>query len=125
VFSRLLFFSFFVLARRSARLSSLSYSFPFYNTDLIDVCNSPDLPATGIGFVDDANVLAFGKSTEETCSVLKEIHSCCLTWGTCMVLSLLHTNIFSFTSLRKNKICPPLSLNHLPLPFTLAPMPVF
>ncbi len=55
--------------------------FLFYNADLIDACNSPDLPATGIGFVDDANVLAFGKSTEETCSVLKEIHSRCLTWG--------------------------------------------
>jgi hypothetical protein len=34
----------------------------FYNSDLIDVCNSPDLPATGIGFVDDANVLAFEKA---------------------------------------------------------------
>ncbi len=55
--------------------------FLFYNADLTDVCNSPDLPATGIGFVDDANVLAFGKNTEETCSVLKEIHSRCLTWG--------------------------------------------
>jgi hypothetical protein len=55
--------------------------FLFYVANLIDVCNSPDLLATGIGFVDDANVLAFDKSTEETCSVLKEIHSRCLTWG--------------------------------------------
>ncbi len=55
--------------------------FSFYNSDLIDVCNSPDLPATGIGFVDDADVLAFRKSTKETCFVLKEIHSHCLTWG--------------------------------------------
>jgi hypothetical protein len=39
------------------------------------------LPATGIGVADDANVLAFGKITEETCSVLKDIHSGCLTWG--------------------------------------------
>ncbi len=53
----------------------------FYNSDLVDVCNTPNLPATGIGFVDDANVLAFGKSTEETCSILKEIYSRCLTWG--------------------------------------------
>ncbi len=29
----------------------------------------------------DANVMAFGKSTEETCSVLKVIHSCCFTRG--------------------------------------------
>ncbi len=53
--------------------------FLFYTSDLIDVCNSPDLPATVIGFVDDAKVLAFGKSTEEMCSILKEIHSRCLT----------------------------------------------
>jgi hypothetical protein len=55
--------------------------FLFYNADPIDVCNSPDRSATGIGFVDDANVLAFGKSTEETCSILTKIHSRCLTWG--------------------------------------------
>ncbi len=48
---------------------------------MIDVCISLDLPATGSGLVDDANVLAFGKSTEKTCSILKEIHSRCLTWG--------------------------------------------
>ncbi len=35
----------------------------FHNADNVDVCNSPNLPATGIGFIDDANVLAFGKST--------------------------------------------------------------
>jgi hypothetical protein len=55
--------------------------FLFYTASLIDICNSPDLPATSIGYVDDTNVLAFGKSTEETCSVVKEIHSRCLTWG--------------------------------------------
>jgi hypothetical protein len=55
--------------------------FLFYNADLIDACNSPDISATGIGFVDDANVLACGKCIKETCSVLKEIHSRCLTWG--------------------------------------------
>jgi hypothetical protein len=53
----------------------------FYNADLIDIGNSPDLPATSIGYVDDTNVLAFGKSTEETCSVVKDNDSCCLTWG--------------------------------------------
>jgi hypothetical protein len=55
--------------------------FLLYNADLNDVCNSPDLLATGIDFVDDTNVWAIGKSTEETCSILKEIHSDFLTWG--------------------------------------------
>jgi hypothetical protein len=54
--------------------------FLFHNADLIDICKSPDHPATGIGFVDDANVLAFGKTTEVTCTVLKEIHKPCLKW---------------------------------------------
>jgi uncharacterized membrane protein YkvA (DUF1232 family) len=39
----------------------------FYNADPIDVYTSPDLPATGIGVIDDANVLAFAKTTEKTC----------------------------------------------------------
>jgi hypothetical protein len=30
--------------------------FPFYNAGLIDICNSPDLSATGISFIGDANV---------------------------------------------------------------------
>jgi hypothetical protein len=42
----------------------------FYDADLVNVCNSPDLLVTGIGFVDDAIILAYGKSTEETCSIL-------------------------------------------------------
>jgi hypothetical protein len=50
----------------------------FDNADQIDVCNSPVLFATSNGCVNDANVSAFGKSTEETCSVLKGIHCCCL-----------------------------------------------
>jgi hypothetical protein len=37
--------------------------------------------AVRLSRVDDAHVLAFGKSTEETCSVLKDIQCCCLTWG--------------------------------------------
>jgi hypothetical protein len=53
----------------------------FYNADLIDACNSPSITATSIGFCDDANVLAFGKNTEETCFILKDIHSRYLTRG--------------------------------------------
>jgi hypothetical protein len=61
--------------------SSLSpILFLFYNADLIDACNPSNLPTTGIGFVDDTNVLAFEKSTEGTCSVLKKIYSSYLTW---------------------------------------------
>jgi hypothetical protein len=37
--------------------------FLFYNANLVEICNPPTLPASGTGFVDDVNTLAFGKST--------------------------------------------------------------
>ncbi len=36
------------------------------NADCVDACNSPDFSATGISFVENADVLAFGTSTEDT-----------------------------------------------------------
>ncbi len=41
--------------------------FLFYNANLVEICNPPTLPASGTGFVDDVNALAFGKLTEENC----------------------------------------------------------
>jgi hypothetical protein len=55
--------------------------FLFYNANLVDICNSLDSPITSIGFVDDVNILAFGKSTEETCRMLRDIHDRWLIWG--------------------------------------------
>jgi hypothetical protein len=52
-----------------------------YNANLIDFCNSLDLPITCIGFVDDVNIMALGLSIEETCTALKQIHICYLKWG--------------------------------------------
>jgi hypothetical protein len=55
--------------------------FLFYNTNLVDICNPPTLPASGTGFVDDVNALAFGKSTEENCRTLQTVHERCLDWA--------------------------------------------
>jgi hypothetical protein len=55
--------------------------FLFYNANLVDVCNPPTLPAPGIGFVDDVNALAFGKSTEENCRTLQAVHERSLDWA--------------------------------------------
>jgi hypothetical protein len=55
--------------------------FLFYNANLVDICNPPTLPASGIGFVDDVNALAFGKSTEKNCRTLQTVHERCLDWA--------------------------------------------
>jgi hypothetical protein len=54
--------------------------FFFYNADLVNLNNSLDSPITSIGFVDNVNILAFGKSTEETCMTLRVIDDLCLIW---------------------------------------------
>lgn len=55
--------------------------FLFYNAELIDICNPPYEWAIGIGFVDDANILAYGKTTEETTQHLKRLHDRCMAWA--------------------------------------------
>jgi hypothetical protein len=55
--------------------------FLFYNANLVEICNPPTLPASGTGFVDDVNALAFGRSTEENCRTLQTVHERCLEWA--------------------------------------------
>ena len=60
-------------------LSSILYL--FYNADLLEICDRPGKNTSAIGFVDDANILAYGKSTEENCKTLEAIHRQCETWA--------------------------------------------
>ena len=53
----------------------------FYNADLLNICNRPGTNAAGMGFVDDVNILAYGKSTEENCKTLEKIHNDCERWA--------------------------------------------
>lgn len=53
--------------------------FLFYAAELMSLCSGPK--TTAIGFVDDTNILAYGKSTAETCRLLEEAHSKCLAWA--------------------------------------------
>jgi hypothetical protein len=55
--------------------------FLFYNANLVDACNLPTSPSSGIGFVDDVNALAFCKTTEDNCRTLQSIHERCLEWA--------------------------------------------
>jgi hypothetical protein len=52
--------------------------FLFYNANLIDACHLPTSLSSGIGFVDDVNALAFGKTTEDNCRTLQGLHERCL-----------------------------------------------
>lgn len=54
----------------------------FYNADLLEICDRPGINASSLGFVDDANMLAYGKSTEENCSILESIYKKCERWAT-------------------------------------------
>ena len=55
--------------------------FLFYNTELLDICENDKLKTTGIGFVDDANLVAFGRNTEETCLALEKVHEKIMVWA--------------------------------------------
>ena len=63
----------------------------FYNADLLDICNRPGTKTSGLGFVDDINVLAYGKSTQEYCRTLERIHRECERWA------LRHGSLFAPT----------------------------
>ena len=45
------------------------------------LCARSTCKVAGLGFVDNVNILACGKSTEDNCRLLERIHRDCLTWG--------------------------------------------
>lgn len=56
-------------------------SLNFYNADFLDICDRPGTNTSALGFVDDVNVLAYGKSTEENYRTLETIHKKCEKWA--------------------------------------------
>ena len=59
----------------------LSILYLFYNADLLEICERPGTNTSAIGFVDDANILPYGKITEENCKTLESIHRQCEKWA--------------------------------------------
>ena len=49
-----------------------------YNSELLDICNPHDVRVHGLGFVDDVNLIAWGKTTRGNCNNLERIHERCL-----------------------------------------------
>jgi reverse transcriptase-like protein len=55
--------------------------FLFYNSELLDICNPRDIRVHGLGFVDDVNLIAWGKTTRGNCNNLERVHERCLEWA--------------------------------------------
>jgi hypothetical protein len=55
--------------------------FLFYNAGLLELCEDLKLRTTGIGFIDDANILAYGPTTASNVSALERIHTKLLEWA--------------------------------------------
>lgn len=53
----------------------------FYNADLLNIFEETSAKATGLGFVDDVNILAYGLSTEENCRTIETLHKKCERWA--------------------------------------------
>ena len=50
----------------------------FYNVNLLEICNQPGTNVSALGFVDDVNILAYGKSIEDNCRTLLRLTSKCI-----------------------------------------------
>jgi hypothetical protein len=55
--------------------------FLFYNMELLEIFNSSEAPVQSTGFVDDVNLLAYGRTPEINCANLSRIHDQCLQWA--------------------------------------------
>ncbi len=51
-------------------LTTITHPLPLLQCERVDACNPPTIPASGTGFVDDVNALAFGKLTKENCTIV-------------------------------------------------------
>ncbi len=54
-----------------------SILFLFFNASLIEKCEALGIKIEVLGFVDDINILAYGRFTEETCRTLSKAHDPC------------------------------------------------
>src|SRR6266480_2919625 len=55
--------------------------FLFYNAELLEICNPSEVRVNSLEFVDDVNLLAYGRTTEDNCRQLELIHDRCLAWA--------------------------------------------
>lgn len=53
----------------------------FYNADMLDLANNPELRATAASWIDDVGIMVTGKSAEENCMALRTVHSRAEQWA--------------------------------------------
>ena len=53
----------------------------FYNAELLEKVENNSLRTSGVGFVDDVNILTYGANTMRNCETLKRIHTACEEWA--------------------------------------------
>ena len=53
----------------------------FYNADLLEACNAPDLKATALGWIDDVNIMVTGKNAEDNVQALLKVHEGADRWA--------------------------------------------
>ena len=52
----------------------------FFNADLIEACHSEEHSTAAAGWIDDANIITWGSSTEDNCRNLESIYTKCKDW---------------------------------------------
>jgi hypothetical protein len=52
--------------------------FLLYNKELLRIANRPNLGVHSIRFVNNLNLLAYNKSTEQNCAMLSQVYKRCL-----------------------------------------------
>ena len=55
--------------------------FLFFNMELVELCARSPLKISGLGFMDDVNILTYGKTMEGNCWVLEHTHQECEVWA--------------------------------------------
>ena len=53
----------------------------FYNADLLDICKRPGTRTSGLGFVNNVNILAYSTSIKKNCKTLERLHKECEKWA--------------------------------------------
>ena len=51
--------------------------FLFFNAELVKGCEKLGIKASPVEFVDDVNILAYERSTADTCETLSRVHEVC------------------------------------------------